>query len=107
MYGQIQQLTSEKTINSDSSMLNYLGRWILTRDEEGVYHLIKLALLKNINFNILTSIEFRDAFKYGGLDDKVIGENTGGFNSCTDYHCWKKISELLKDVNHLAILHDG
>ena len=73
-YGQRQHQTDEKKMTSERSLLNYLGRRILTREEEGMYHLVKLAVIKNVHFNILNSKEFREAFKSGGLDDKVVGK---------------------------------
>ena len=107
-YGQRQQLTSKKKMTADRSLLNYLGRRILTREEEGVYHLVKLAVVKNVNFNILNSKEFRDAFKYGGLDDKLIGKNMlEDVIHALVIIVEKKISALLKDAKFLAILHDA
>ena len=51
-YGQRQQQTDKKKMTSERSLLNYLGRRILIREEEGMYHLVKLGVINNLHFNI-------------------------------------------------------
>ena len=95
--------------NSDKfNLLDYVGRRELSREEESLFLLVKLAVFKNIPLNILVSDEFRESFKFGNLDDKVIGrKRIEKVIHALVILVEKKISALVKESKLVAIMHDG